>query len=166
VHVDAHRPTIYLLCGFVGAGKTTYARTLESQGIVRLSIDELVFERRGRHGVDYLEDRYPQFEAEAVAELDAALAEHVRAGRSVVLDYGFWSKNERDRYKRLADTLGADWQLLYFHATDDVLRARLQRRNARRDANALTVTERHFEEFMSRFHPPDDEGEHVIPEAY
>ena len=47
------RPVVYLLCGFVGSGKTTYARELERSGIVRLSIDELVFARHGRHGVDY-----------------------------------------------------------------------------------------------------------------
>ena len=40
-----------MLCGF-GSGKTTYARALEAKGCVRLSLDERVFERDGRHGID------------------------------------------------------------------------------------------------------------------
>ncbi len=53
-------PQVYILCGFVGSGKTSYARTLETGGCVRLSIDEAVFERHGRHGVDYDEGEYPE----------------------------------------------------------------------------------------------------------
>ena len=39
--------------GLTGSGKTTFARTLESAGVVRLSVDEEVFNRHGRYGVDY-----------------------------------------------------------------------------------------------------------------
>ena len=53
------RPIVYMLCGFVGSGKTTSSRALEAGGCTRLSIDELVFERRGRHGIDYDESEYP-----------------------------------------------------------------------------------------------------------
>jgi len=34
------RPEVVLLCGVAGAGKTTYAKRLETCGHVRLSIDE------------------------------------------------------------------------------------------------------------------------------
>src|SRR5215207_8258600 len=46
-------PVVYLLCGLTGSGKTTYARQLEAAGAVRLSVDEEVFARHGRYGVDY-----------------------------------------------------------------------------------------------------------------
>lgn len=82
-----------------------------------------------------------------------------------MLDYGLWSREDRDRRKQLAEDLGARWKLLYFEATDEVLRERLRRRNAREDANALRVTDRHFEEFMTRFNPPEGEGETVIPQT-
>ena len=47
------KSVVYMLCGFAGSGKTTYARKPEAQGCVRLSDDELIFERHARHGVDY-----------------------------------------------------------------------------------------------------------------
>ena len=45
-------PVVYLLCGLTGSGKTTYARQLEAAGAVRLSVDEEVYARHGRYGVD------------------------------------------------------------------------------------------------------------------
>jgi len=156
---------VYLLCGFVGSGKSTYARKLEGKGAVRLSIDEAVFEAHGRHGVDYPEDRYPEYSSEALELLDRRLRDLVAEGRSVVLDYGLWSKADRDHYKAIADTLGARWELLYFEASDDLLKARLSARNSRADANALTVMDRHFQEFKGRFTPPSGEGETVIRQS-
>ena len=82
----------------------------------------------------------------------------------MVLDYGFWSRDSRDHYKALIEACGATWQLLYFKADRALLKERLEARNARGDANALVVEERHLQEFMSRFDPPDDEGEQMIAE--
>src|SRR5438034_284431 len=95
------QPFAYMLCGFVGSGKTTHARRLEAEGCVRLSIDELVFERHGRRGVDYDESDYPAVAASARADLDERLCELLADGHDVVLDYGFWSRGLRDQYKRL-----------------------------------------------------------------
>ena len=41
------------MCGVAGSGKTTYAKLLETEGYVRLSIDEEVWARFGRYGLDY-----------------------------------------------------------------------------------------------------------------
>jgi predicted kinase len=149
----------------VGAGKTTYARRLEAEGAVRLSIDEWVFERHGRHGVDYDEGEYPRHEASALAELDERLRELVADNRNVVLDYGFWSREFRDRYKRLIQDAGARWRLVYFDVDLHEIRRRLQERNERGGANAMAVTDRHLDEFLSRWHPPHAEGEEVIRPA-
>lgn len=165
--MSATTPTVYMLCGFVGSGKTTYARQLEAQGVTRLSVDEVVFRRHGRHGVDYPESEHPSHWGAAVEEVDRRLHDLLVAGKSVVLDFGFWSREDRDWYKRLADEGGATWRLLYFRATEDVLRHRLVARNRRSgwDPNALRVEDRHFREFLTRFHPPSGEGEEVIDQG-
>jgi predicted kinase len=151
-----------MLCGFVGSGKTTYARTLEAKGCARLSVDERVFKKHGRHGIDYDEGEYPLHEASARAELDEELRGLIAKGREVVLDYGFWSRDIRDRYKQLIESAGGRWRLIYFRSDLDETRRRLTERNRRDDANALFVGERHFNEFLSRWHPPDGEGEETI----
>jgi predicted kinase len=151
-----------MLCGFVGAGKTTYSRELEADGCERLSIDEVIFERHGRHGVDYDESSYPDYEAEALVELDQRLGDLISAGRNVVLDYGFWSRARRDRYKRLIEHAGGQWRLLYLEVDQGEIRRRLNERNRQSGANALAVTDRHFDEFLSRWQPPVDEHEEVV----
>jgi predicted kinase len=151
----------------VGSGKTTYARRLEGIGVTRLSLDEEIFRRHGRHGVDYPEHEYPDHRAAAVIAVDAQIVDLLRRGKSVALDFGFWSRGDRERYKALAESCDAEWRLLYFEATEAVLRERLRRRNARADTdpNALLVEDRHLYEFMSRFEPPHEEDETVIPQS-
>ncbi|MEU8522349.1 ATP-binding protein [Streptomyces sp. NPDC048577] len=101
--VDIGAPTVFLLAGLTGSGKTTYAQqVLEPRGAVRLSVDELVFERHGRYGVDYPENTYFEKEAPVVAELHERLAELVAEGRDVVWDHGLWPRKDRDAMKELA----------------------------------------------------------------
>lgn len=155
-------PVVYMLCGFVGSGKTTYAHRLEAEGCVRLSIDEWIFGRHGRHGVDYDESLYPTHEAAALEDLDERLRKLVAGGADVVLDYGFWSREMRDRYKQLIDEAGGRWRLLYLDVDLDEIGRRLERRNREGGANALVVAERHFQEFRMRWQPPVSEGEETV----
>ena len=57
------KPIVVLICGIAGSGKTTCARELENAGYVRLSIDEEVWERFGRYGVDYSLAQYDEHSA-------------------------------------------------------------------------------------------------------
>lgn len=156
------KPTVYLLCGLTGSGKTTYARGLEELGAVRLAVDEEVYARNGRYGVDYPEDQYFAREAAVVGDLHQRLRELIASGTSVIWDHGLWSRDDRDAMKRLVTEAGGSWQLLYFRADRATLVERLRERNQRTDANALTVTEEALDEFVARFEPPAGEGEHVI----
>lgn len=159
------QPTVYLLVGLTGSGKTTYARrVLEPAGAVVLSVDERVHARHGRYGVDYPEHEYFEREAPVVAEVQDELARTVRAGRDVVLDYGLWLRKDRDDWKRLAEDAGGHVRLLYFPVDRDELLRRLAERNARTDANALTVSPEALEDFYARFDVPGaDEHAEEIP---
>ncbi|WP_194915036.1 AAA family ATPase [Catenulispora rubra] len=156
------RPVAYLLAGLTGSGKTTYARRLEAEhGVLRLSVDEEIFARHGRHGVDYPEDEYPARAAPVVEEVQRRLAEAIRAGRSVVLDYGLWLRKEREAYKQLVEAAGGSWRLIYLKVDRAELLRRLAERNLRQDANALTVTPEMLDQFVARFEEPCEECEEV-----
>jgi predicted kinase len=86
-------PEIHLMCGLVGAGKTTLALQLARQlPAVRLSRDEWMLRLYGSRHDD------PVYIARLVpcTELmwDVSLAT-VTAGSSVVLDWNFWSRERR-----------------------------------------------------------------------
>jgi hypothetical protein len=86
------RPVVYLLSGLTGSGKTTFAKRLEAEGVMRLSVDEEVHARHGRYGIDYPEHEYFQRERPVVEEVQRRLAELVQAGQDMVLDYGLWRR--------------------------------------------------------------------------
>ncbi|MFE3608493.1 AAA family ATPase [Streptomyces goshikiensis] len=156
-------PVVFLLVGLTGSGKTTYAqRKLEPQGAVRLSVDEVVYERFGRYGVDYPENTYFEKEAPVVAELHRRLAELIVEGRDVVWDHGLWPRKERDTMKELVESAGGRWRLLYFPVERDALLRRLAERNEREDANALAVTPEALSDFFARFEAPQGEGEEIV----
>ena len=85
-----------MMCGVAGSGKTTFARKLERTGYIRLSIDEEMWRRFGRYGVDYAESRYPEYSAQAEDHLKSVLVSALRRGSDVVVDFSFWQRSRRD----------------------------------------------------------------------
>ena len=161
---NSPRPShVVLMCGLAGAGKTTYATQLEAQGYVRLSIDEEVWRRFGRYGVDYEPSQYERYSDEAEAALRQLLVELVREGKDVVVDYSFWNRERRDQYKAAVEAGGGSWQLVYLKATPEQLRERLMVRRSRFDANAaFPISDALLDHFLAVFQEPSGEGETVI----
>ncbi len=161
--VAEHRPLVVLLCGVAGAGKTTWAKRLEAEGYVRLSVDEEVWARFGRYGRDYPPQDYARLSAIAETVLRDRLLELLGQGRDVVVDLSLWQRAEREEYKRLATGAGARWRLVYLEADVDVLRRRLAQRAERVDANAaFPITDDVLATYLAGFEVPDGEGEEVL----
>jgi len=160
--------TVFLLVGLTGAGKTTYAeRVLRPAGVVRLSVDEIVFARHGRYDIDYPAAEYFALYEPALAEVRLALLRELELGRDVALDLGIWSRAQRDDWKALIEAAGGRWRLLYFRVSRAELLRRLGERNLLEHANALRVTEADLDDFYARFEEPVGEGEEIIePSAY
>ncbi|MDW4912585.1 ATP-binding protein [Streptomyces californicus] len=156
-------PMVFLLVGLTGSGKTTYSqRKLEPEGAERLSVDEVVFERHGRYGVDYPENTYFEKEAPVVAELHDRLTELLAEGRDVAWDHGLWLRKDREAMKGLVESAGGRWRLLHFSVERQELLRRLAERNTRKDANALVVTPEALADFFARFETPQGEGEEIV----
>ena len=156
------KPIVYMLCGLPGSGKTTWAKKVEAQGVRRIAIDEAVFEKHGRYGQDYSEEQYREFEKHVVASLEQLLLLFLESGRPVILDFGFWGKKNREKYKKLIEENDGQWKLLYFKAEPPTLMRRLQARSRRSDANALPVTREMLLSFVEEFEEPVGEGEEVF----
>src|SRR5438128_1831063 len=117
--------TLFLTCGVQGSGKTTLAKQLERERkAIRLTGDEWL--RELLPGLPVADaDRH----RDTVERIQWGVA--VRAlelGCNVVLDWGVWTREERDTYRVRARALGARVVLCVLDVSPDELRARLSRR--------------------------------------
>jgi predicted kinase len=155
----AHMPTVHLVCGYLGAGKTTFSQALaERESAVLFSLDELYL-RLFADGPTY------ELDSKAMERLRVTLDELwprvVKAGASVVLDCGFWRRTLRDRARDLARMAGATTRLHWLRCADDVALARCLERNG--TAGAFLISPEGFQDLMVHFEPPQaDESPEIV----
>lgn len=108
------RPTLYVLTGLPGSGKSTHAARLAAQtGAVHVAMDDAVVER-GLSLVDY-ESRFA-----LQPEVEASIPPLLAAGKSVVAEFGSWAAEERARLRALASPSGARTELHWVDAPVEV----------------------------------------------
>ena len=142
-----HQPRLVLLCGLPASGKTTLARELaDTYGAVRLSADEWKLAL----GIDPFDD-------DARVRLEAQLATLAQRllsiGTSVILEWGFWARVERDEKREAARSVGAAVELRFLDAPFDELVRRVVERTAN---GGIPITAGHMERYRGSFEPPTD----------
>jgi predicted kinase len=91
-----------------------------------------------------------------VERLQWAIAKRaLNANLNVILEWGFWSKAERNSYRSQAKAIGAQVKLHYLHVEHEELWARLSKRNANLPPGTFIVTEEDLALWSSWFEEPD-----------
>ena len=144
-------PTLHLLCGLPGSGKSTLAVELEAQHqALRLSPDAWLMRILGQ---PHNEQARRQIEGIQWELAQKALA----LGVSVVLDFGFWHREERDLFRKVARSLGAKVQIHYLQHSQSELMRRLEKRNANLPADGFYVDPSALDEWSNTFEAPTAE---------
>lgn len=144
---------VIFMCGPSGSGKSTYARSLESEGMVRLSFDTEMW-RRGISTVPLP----PEARGEIEAGLRARLLELVAAGTDVVLDFSFWSRRMRDDYRDLLEPTGVVPETVYMATDRETVLGRMRTRRGSH-CDDFVLTEDLAAQYVDHFEPPTpDEG--------
>jgi predicted kinase len=158
---EAAPATLHLVCGKVGAGKSTLCAQLAGEPATVLVSED-----------HWLATLYPG-EITALADyvrcssrLKAAMAGHVqallRAGVSVVLDFPSNTLAGRQWARGLFEAAGAAHRLHFLDVPDEVCKARLHARNASGE-HPFETTDEEFDQISSHFVAPQaNEGFDVV----
>jgi hypothetical protein len=150
------KPTLYLLCGLPGSGKTTLAKRLEREApALRLTPDEWM---TPLYGADICEPETLERWNDAhdrVEKIQWQIAERALSlGVNVVLDFGVWAREEREDFRARAAALGARSELLFLDEPLEVLKERVKARNRIPEQCAYPIGEADLERWWTVFQRP------------
>jgi predicted kinase len=144
--------TLHLMVGLPCAGKTTLARTLETTcSALRLTPDEWQLRLFGQDAEDPEHDaRHSLLEAMLWEVASRALV----LGTNVILDFGFWAREEREDYRARARQLGASSEIHFLDVAEDELLRRLAHRNAHGSLTSFYIPETMMHPWIAFFQKP------------
>ena len=145
-------PTLHLMVGLPCSGKTTLARKLEfERSALRLTPDEwhvCLFgqdadkpEHDARHGL-------------IEALLWDVAARVLALGGNVILDFGFWSREEREDFRLRAKKLGASSEVHFLKVPEAELMQRISARNTQPSEGAFHISEEMMRPWVALFQAP------------
>ena len=138
----------YIICGFLGAGKTTYSKKLAQEtGAMHLNADEYCMELFSK---DEYEENWEECFLKTLEYLWEIALELSKIEKSVILDIGFWSKQSRDEAYKKALELGFLPIVHYVYAPDNILKERIAKRKGAIAENNI----KNFDEIKKLFEEP------------
>jgi predicted kinase len=148
------RATLMLICGMVCAGKTTLAKALAAErDAVRLSPDEWLVKLAGHKSNREAVDRH----RETVESIQWSLAKDLLSkGLDVILENGFWSRDERESLLAEARRLDCRVELHYLDVPRSVLLDRIAHRNVHGGSTDIPVDPGELDRWLGWFTPPEE----------
>lgn len=151
---------VHLLHGFIGSGKTTFARQLEQEkNALRFSPDEWMVALYGDKPAEgKFEEYYQRIDQWIWVQIERALA----LGVDVIFDSGLWKRDDRDRVIARVKALGAAPVLYALQCPFEISRERVLKRTAELPEGQLSIDDNAIHLFWSRFEPLQDDEEAII----
>ncbi len=150
-------PKVILLCGKIGAGKTTYARQLmQKNPAIHLSSDDLMLQLFP----EPLGDRYDEAAGRALRYLHEMAARIVAAGLDVILEGAAWKRADRLKSSSFFRERGIPFEWHYIDITAEAWRAHIEARNRdveKGKSGAYYVDERLLEKCLEMFEEPQED---------
>ena len=148
-------PKVIMTCGKLCCGKTTYAKKLQKESkAVILSIDEIMLAVFGQDAGE----KHDDYVAGIKRYLYQKTLEIIKSGLDVILDWGFWTKEERAYARSFFGMNGITNEFHFIDIDDCEWRRRIEKRNQEvlaHNDNAYYVDDGLSEKFNAIFEKPD-----------
>lgn len=140
--------TVYLICGFLGAGKTTYSQKLaQDTKAIHLNPDEVCMQK---YSPEEYETNWETCFAQTLDFLWQEIGKYIKNNQDVIFDVGFWSKSSRNEAVAKVKQLGGTPIIYYIYAPDYILKQRIKSRMGKiAEYNFL-----HFDDIRQSFEAP------------
>ena len=139
------------MIGLPCSGKTTRAKELEKEyNALRFTPDVWQIKLFGGVIDDKIHDDIEKIMWDTAKRV-------LTLGVDVILDFGFWSRLERDDFRQRAYNLGAGFKLHYMNVSEDELFRRLETRNNSGNPDVFILPKEQLAEYIKLFQPPSDE---------
>lgn len=163
---EKNKPTAYLICGFIGSGKTTFARKLEKEkGVVRFTKDEWMVKIFGNNPPkNKLENEtFHEYDGKMTKLATEIALRFLKTGTSVIIDDGFWYKKQRDEMRQTLKDIGALAKFYYIDTPVEMMKKRTVKRSENLPIDSYFITEQEFNDYLKIFQPPtEDEAFELI----
>jgi len=151
------KPTLFLLLGYPGSGKSTVSRQLAAaRGMVRINSDELRDYMYGHSA----EVHDPKYNPPVFGALDYVTDRLLAAGQSVLYDANNNRRRERIKHEKLAAQHSARMVVLWVNTSLDVAKQREAGRAL--DPNHLAIPPEIYERSARAFQEPTPEEAAII----
>ncbi len=147
---------VFIVCGKICCGKSSYAEVLrKTHKAVVLSVDEITLALFGQDAGEKLDE----YVARTEEYLYQKSLDILSCGIDVILDWGFWTRKEREYAREFYASRHIEHEFHYIKIDDEEWRRRLQKRNREVLEHRLTayyVDDGLAAKFKSIFEEPDD----------
>ena len=158
-------PTLHLISGLPASGKTTYALRLreDTKGIL-FCLDRWLITVFGKYAIATVGQEEHTRRVLACRELiRESASEFLQRSVDVILDDGFFYREHRMYHAALATDMGADATIHFIDTPMELVRDRLERRNADLPRYNFHIDPSTLETFLSMFERPSrDEGARLV----
>lgn len=144
------KPTLYLMLGYPGAGKTVTADVIAKKtGAVHIWADH---ERRHRYGSPTLSQKE---NLHLYGQLNSECAEYLQSGNDVIFDAAFNLYEDRERLRQIAKENGAVTKILWVLTSKELARQRATNNAHLQDSRVLgNMSHEHFDRISQKLEPP------------
>lgn len=149
------KATLYFFCGKMAAGKSTRSRIVAAENNAVLISEDVWLAQLFPGQIETFE-HYLQYSARLKPLVFNHVVNILQTGTDVVLDFAANTVKQREWFRDLADSAGAEGKLLYIKASDEVCLMQLAQRRIEQPQRAKFDNEAVFEEVSRYFQEPSD----------